>query len=248
MRSVAEQTAAAIKNKLKTMRQMLKTYMVVLPLTATVLLVSLPSGAKAQLAIAEVIKAGVKKVIKALDLKVQRLQNETIWLQNAQKVMENTLSRLKLGEISDWTGRQRELYAGYYEELIKVKSAITTYKRLRDLIGTQGAIVQEYRWASGLFKKDSHFSKDDLSHIEEVYEGILKESIKNLDQVFLVVNSFKTQMSDAARMSMIDGAAEKIEQNFSDLKSFNDQNISLSLQRSKSELELKSLKQLYGLE
>lgn len=35
--------------------------------TATVLLVSLPSGANAQLAIAEVIKAGVKKVIKAVE-------------------------------------------------------------------------------------------------------------------------------------------------------------------------------------
>jgi hypothetical protein len=235
-------------NLLKYMSNIIKAYMVVLPLTATVLLVSLPSGAHAQLAIAEVIKAGVKKVIKALDLKVQRLQNETIWLQNAQKVMENTLSKLKLGEISDWTNRQRELYAGYYDELVRVKSVISTYKRVRDLIGTQAAIVQEYTWARGLFKQDNHFSADDLTHMEQVYEGILNESIKNLDQVFLVVNSFKTQMSDAARMAMIDGAAEKIEQNFSDLKSFNDQNISLSFQRSKSEAELKSLKELYGLD
>lgn len=222
--------------------------MVVLPFTATVLLVSVPSGASAQLAIAEVIKAGVKKVIKALDLKVQRLQNETIWLQNAQKVMENTLSKLKLGEISDWTSRQRELYAGYYDELVRVKSVIATYKRVRELIGTQAAIVQEYQWARGLFKQDSHFSADDLDHMEQVYEGILKESIKNLDQVFLVVNSFKTQMSDAARLAMIEGAAGKIDQNFSDLRAFNDQNISLSLQRSKSETETNTLKELYGLD
>jgi len=222
--------------------------MVVLPLSATMLLLSLPSGAKAQLAIAEVIKAGVKKVIKAVDLKVQRLQNETIWLQNAQKVIENQLSKLKLVEISDWTGRQTELYAGYYEELLRVKSVIATYNRVRELISTQAAIVQEYQWAGSLFKKDSHFSADDLSHITEVYQGILTESVKNLDQVLLVINSFKTQMSDAARMEIIDASAEKIEQNFSDLKSFNDQNISLSLQRSKSQKELISLKELYGLD
>src|SRR5688572_10980502 len=49
--------------------------------------------------ILEVIKQGVVKVIRAVDLKIQRLQNETIWLQHAQKVMENTLSKLKLEEI-----------------------------------------------------------------------------------------------------------------------------------------------------
>jgi hypothetical protein len=229
------------------MMRILKTYMVVLPLSATVLLTALPSGASAQLAIAEVIKAGVKKVIKAVDLKVQRLQNETIWLQNAQKVVENQLNKLKLGEISEWTERQRSLYAEYYEGLMKVKSVISTYKRIRDLATTQAAIVQEYRWASGLFRKDKHFSGEELLHMEDVYEGILKASVKNLDQVFVVINSFKTQMSDAKRMELINEAAEKMEENFSDLRQFNDQNITLSIQRSKSVLEAKTLKELYDV-
>jgi len=234
-------------NLLKIMMRIFKTYMVVLPLSATVLLTALPSGASAQLAIAEVIKAGVKKVIKAVDLKVQRLQNETIWLQNAQKVIENTLNKLKLGEISEWTERQRSLYAEYYESLVKVKSVISAYKRIKDLATTQAAIVQEYRWASGLFRKDKHFSVDELLHMEEVYEGILKASVKNLDQVFVVINSFKTQMSDAGRMELIDEAALKMDENFADLRQFNDQNITLSIQRSKSVLETKNLKELYDV-
>ena len=221
--------------------------MVVLPLSATVLLTALPTGANAQLAIAEVIKAGIKKVVKAIDLKVQRLQNQTIWLQNAQKVIENQLNKLKLGEISEWTDRQRKLYSSYYDELVRVKSVISTYKRVRDLVSTQAAIVQEYKWASGLFKKDKHFSTSELLHIEEIYEGILKESVKNLDQVFVVISSFKTQMSDAKRLEMINEAAKKIEQNFSDLRAFNDQNIVLSIQRSKSILETKQLKEVYEI-
>ncbi|WP_175270104.1 hypothetical protein [Mucilaginibacter humi] len=40
---------------------------------------------RAQFVIGEVIKLTVTKVIKAIDLKVQRMQNKTIWLQNAQK-------------------------------------------------------------------------------------------------------------------------------------------------------------------
>lgn len=234
-------------NLLKYMSKTIKTYMVVLPLSATVLLTALPTGVNAQLAIAEVIKAGIKKVVKAVDLKVQRLQNQTIWLQNAQKVIENQLNKLKLGEISEWTDRQRKLYSSYYDELVRVKSVISTYKRVRDLVGTQAAIVQEYNWASGLFKNDKHFSTSELLHMEEIHEGILKESVKNLDQVFVVISSFKTQMSDAKRLELINEAAMKIDQNFSDLRAFNDQNIVLSIQRSKSILETKQLKEVYEI-
>ncbi|MEQ7802250.1 conjugal transfer protein TraI [Pedobacter sp. ASV1-7] len=233
---------------MKTLKQYMRTYMVVLPLSAMTLLVALPTGANAQLAIVEVIKAGVKKVIKAVDLKVQRLQNETIWLQNAQKVIENQLSKLKLTEISDWTERQRVLYADYYQKLWEVKALIATYKRIKDLAEVQAAMVREYKWAIGLFNKDKHFSADELLHMEEVYRGILDASIKNLDQVFVVVNSFKTQMSDAKRLELIGSAAEQMEQNYADLKQFNNQNITLSIQRAKSAFEVKTLKRIYGLE
>lgn len=232
---------------MKKFKNMMKTYMVVLPLSATVLLTALPTGASAQLAIAEVIKAGVKKVIKAIDLKVQRLQNETIWLQNAQKVVENQLSKIKLTEISDWTDRQRNLYAGYYDELVRVKSAISTYKRVKDLATTQAAILQEYKWAISLFKRDKHFSVDEILHMEEVYKGILEASVKNLDQVFIVVSSFKTQMDDAKRLELINEAASRMDQNFSDLKQFNGQNINLSIQRAKTATEVKTLKELYEI-
>src|SRR3954462_6349488 len=80
--------------------------------------------ALAQDPITEIIKAGIKKVIKAVDLKIQRLQNQTIWLQNAQKVIENTMSVVKLNEITDWVEKQRVLYKDYYNELWQVKNVI----------------------------------------------------------------------------------------------------------------------------
>lgn len=158
----------------------MKKYMVILPVSTMTLFVALPKGANAQIAVVEVIKAGVKKVIKAVDLKIQRLQNQTIWLQNAQKVLENQLSKLKLTEIADWTDKQKNLYSEYYQELWKIKSAITYYKRIKDLTAKQVAIVDEYKWAWNLFKQDKHFTADELNYMEKVYGGILEESIKNL--------------------------------------------------------------------
>ena len=207
----------------------------------------LPQRAQAQDPITAVIKAGVTKAIVAMDLQIQRLQNETIWLQNAQKVLENKLSELRLTEIADWTEQQRQLYADYYEELWKVKAAISYYGQVRDIIRQQAALVAEYKRAYALFRQDSNFSVEELDYIQQVYTGILGESLKDLDQVLLVINSFATQMSDGERLALIHRAADSIGRHYSDLREFNEQGIRLSMQRARERNDLQRIEQLYGL-
>ena len=220
-----------------------------MPTSLIVLMVSLPlNHANAQVAVLEVIKAGVKKVIKAVDLKIQRMQNETIWLQNAQKVMENQLSKIKLTEISNWTEKQKELYSKYYTELWKVKSAISYYKRIKEITTKQLFLVEEYKKAWNLARQDKNFKPEELKYMYNVYSGILNESAKNLDQILLVVNSFKTQMSDAKRLELINTAADRIDENYSNLRQFNNQNIIMSFQRSKSQQQIQDVQQLYGIQ
>lgn len=220
-----------------------------MPASMIVLMVSFPmSEVNAQVAVLEVIKAGVKKVIKSVDLKIQRMQNETIWLQNAQKVMENQLSKLKLAEISDWTEKQKDIYSKYYADLWKVKAAISYYQRIKDITTKQVFLVEEYKKAWNLARRDKNFTPEELDYMYDVYTGILNESAKNLDQILLVVNAFKTQMSDAKRLELINEAADRIEVNYSDLRQFNTQNILMSLQRSKSQNQIEEVQQLYGIE
>lgn len=213
------------------------------------LLISTPARPATVVAIPilEIVKAVAKKVIKAIDLRIQKLQNKTIWLQNAQKKIENILSKLKLDEISDWTQKQKELYKNYYEELAKVKSIITYYQRIKDISEKQVRLVDEYERAWNLFQKDAHFNSSELDYMQSVYSGILDESLKNIDQIFLVLDSFTTQMSDAKRLEIINAAADQIDANYDDLTLFNRQNILLSLQRAKTEHDVKSVKQFYGI-
>ena len=225
----------------------MKSYMVILPLSTMTLFVSLPKGATAQIAVLEVIQAGVKKVIKAVDLKVQRLQNETIWLQNAQKVLENQLSKLKLSEIADWSEKQKDLYEEYYTSLWKVKSVIAYYKRVHEIVSTQGNILDEYRGAWALFEKDKHFTAYELLSMQKVYSGILDESIKNLDELLLAVSSLKTQMEDSARLEIIAEVAGKMQSNYADLKQYNTENAGLSLKRASSLEDAAKIRELYGL-
>jgi len=202
---------------------------------------------QAQFPIAEIIKAGIKKVIVAVDLKIQKLQNKTIWLQNAQKTLENTMSKLKLTEISEWVEKQRKLYDEYFQELWKVKAALAYYHRVKDIIEDQAAMIAEYRSAWATFRQDRNFNADELSYMSDIYTGMMNESLKSIDQLFLVVSAFATQMSDAKRMEIINSAANSIEQNFLDLKEFNNQNKLISIQRAAAKGEIEYVKRLYGL-
>ncbi|MBC6489611.1 conjugal transfer protein TraI [Flavihumibacter stibioxidans] len=202
---------------------------------------------KAQIPIVDIIKAAVKKVIKALDLQMQRLQNKTIWLQNAQKTLENKMSQLKLNEIKDWVEKQRKLYDDYFQELWKVKAVLAYYNRVKDIIERQVQMVNEYKGAWTLFKQDKNFTAEELDYMYNIYTGMMDESLKSIDQLFLVVNAFATQMSDAKRLEIINTVSDNLEQQYSDLKDFNNQNKMLSIQRASELGEIEYVKRLYGI-
>jgi len=203
--------------------------------------------AQAQLLAGTVLNQTVGRVIRAIDLKVQRMQNKTIWLQNAQKLLENELSKLKLAEIARWSGQQQQLYSDYYTELRQVKSFIVFYQRIKDLSVKQAGLVSQYKQYRSRFQRDPHFTTAELSQMERVYAGILEASVKNLDEIMLAVQPGATQMSDEQRLERITQAGDRLDENYSDLMQFNTQNALLSLQRARDEQEVFTLRKYYGL-
>lgn len=226
----------------------MKRYVRICMVAMMLVAVSAPTQpAHAAFPIWEIIKKAVIKVIKAVDLAIQRQQNKVIWLQNAQKTLENTMSKLKLDEITEWTEKQRKLYNDYFEELQKVKSLITYYKRIRDITDKQYRLVQQYRRVWSTVQQDDHFSPAEIAYMGKVYTGILEESIKNIDQIAGIITAFKTSMTDGKRIEIVNAAAERVDRNYSDLLKFNNQNMMLSLQRARSVHDAKVIKQLYGI-
>ncbi|UCS92416.1 conjugal transfer protein TraI [Echinicola marina] len=195
--------------------------------------------------ILEIIRQGVKKAIVAIDLKIQRLQNNTIWLQNAQKVLENTLNKLKLEEIAEWGERQKELYGDYYEGLWKVKSVLTQYQKVRDIAKMQGRLVSEYQKAWHVIVGSGHFSSEELRWMEKVYLGIMDHSVQNLEAVTGVINAFNLKMSDGERLEIINRVERKVRFNLNDLMRFNERNLLINRQRAYAKGEIKTLKDIH---
>lgn len=205
------------------------------------------SEAAVPLAILKIIEAGVKKVIVAVDLQIQRQQNRIIWLQNAQKVIENTMSKLRLDEISEWTDRQRDLYSKYFDELNRVKSLIAYYRRVKEITEMQTRMVLEYQRVWRVISQDGNFTDSERLYMGKVYSGMLVESAKNIEQMLMAVNSFRVQMSDAQRLEIIHKVGNSVEINLYDLLAFNRQNAMISLSRSREQASLETTKELYGI-
>jgi len=201
--------------------------------------------AKAQI---PVIGGLISSVINAIDVGVQKLQTQVIYLQDAQRQLENVMSQLKLKDISSWLQKEKDLYSEYYQELWKIKSYIAEYDRVKEIINKQLLIIKEFDQASANFQKDSHFTTAELGTMSQVYAGILNQCANNLDQLTIVINAFVTQMSDAQRLRIIDDAGAKIDKNYSDIVQFDQQNMMISLQRSRDENDLNMVKSLYGIE
>ena len=108
-------------------------------------------------------------------------------------------------------------------------------------------MVNEYKAAWALFRQDKNFTTEELDFMYNIHTGMLDESLKNIDQLFLVTNAFTTQMSDAKRLEIINTVSDNMEHQFMDLKEFNNQNKMISLQRASEKGEIEYVKRLYGL-
>jgi len=203
--------------------------------------------ASAQIPIVGLVTSAIKKVIVAIDLKVQQLQNETIALQNAEKGIENKMALGNLNDISGWLDKEKKLYAGYYNELQQVKSVIADYELVKNVVKQQEELVKEYHRAYSLFQQDNNFSPTEISYMRQVYNGILQQSIQNLNEVVLAISNMSTQMSDGERLGLIHKASRKLQQNLNDLRLFNNNGVQLSLQRAKDRNNMATVKKLYGL-
>lgn len=215
-----------------------------------VLCISGPSiqSAHAQIPGVSIVTGAIKKVIQAIDLQIQQQQNKTIWLQNAQKTLENTMSQLKLNDISDVTQKQFQLYSNYFQELQQVKDVLTTTNKILDMVQRQKELLTEYNQAWGLLKQDKHFSPSELQSMSAVYSGILNESMQNIEEMEMVATSFSSQMTDGKRQELMQATSKRLDKNVGDLRSFNDRNINISLSRAQSDQEVQQLKQLYGVQ
>jgi len=205
-----------------------------------------PQG-RASAQILDIIDDAIKAALEEADLHLQRLKAETLWLQNTQKAVENSMAGELLDDITGWVRQQDELYHGYYNELWQVKSVLTGYSRVKSLIDRQAQLVKEYQQATAAIRADPHLSAAEVEHMLDVYKGILDASVRNTGRLATAVTGYATQMDDAGRLQTIDETDATIDFDYAALRRLTQEHRLLSLQRAKDQADVQTIRALYGI-
>jgi hypothetical protein len=128
-----------------------------------------------------------------------------------------------------------------------VSPGARNYGRIAEIISMQASLISEYKRHNKLFQQSGSFSVSELSYMSNVYTRLVSESLDNLEELTNVITANKLRMSDADRIKAIDRLYGTSSDKLQFLRSFNNQGVSLSLQRSKDAADTRTLKQLYGI-
>ncbi|MBB5439155.1 hypothetical protein HDC92_002842 [Pedobacter sp. AK017] len=122
-----------------------------------------------------------------------------------------------------------------------VSPEVKKYHKIADIISAQAALVSEYKSAFKRFNSSGNFSASELSYLSKVYKKLFDESLDNLDQLAMVITANNLRMSDDERMQAIDRIDADTRDKLIFLRSFNQQNSILNIQRQREKSDLQGL-------
>jgi regulator of sigma D len=213
------------------MKKLAKTIVVI---SALALLV--PASSRAQ---------SIADCIQQLTLDYQKLAGLKSILQQMYQGYE-VLSK-GYNSVKDVSQGNFSLHEAFLAGLMVVSPTVRKYPRAADIVSDQAALVSEYKTASSTFGQDKHFNPDEIGYMMDVYNHLISISLKNLDDLAMVMADNKMRMSDAERLAAIDRIYTDSHSQLSFLRRFNDQAYRTALQRSRVTNDRQTLKNLYGI-
>lgn len=152
----------------------------------------------------------------------------------------NTVNDIAAGDFS--------MHEAFLDELFRVNPRVRDYYRAVEIIRYQKYIISEYKSALGNARQGGGFSPKEVLYLENVYRNLSTQSLRNLDELLLVLSAGKLRMSDHERLESIDRIYGDMEEMLVFLRQFNAQVSTLQQQRLAQKQQLNRQKELYGIQ
>ncbi len=182
---------------------------------------------------------------KQLLLNVEKLAQ----LKSILKNMKDGYQLLHKGytAIKDISEGNFSLHKTFLDGLMEVSPTVKKYKRVADIINYQVRIVKEYKSAFRQFKENKRFTVTEIEYLGKVYANLFDQSVKNIDDLAMIITAGKLRMSDDERLQAIDKLYEEILDQYSFLNAFNNSAAILAVQREKDQMDIDLMRKVHGL-
>ena len=139
------------------------------------------------------------------------------------------------------------IHKQYLDGLLNVSPTVRNYQRVSKIINYQMQLIGEYKRAYSRFVSSGNFSPDELAYMARVYDNLLSQSLRDLDELVMILTSGKTRMSDDERLETIDRLFFEMEDKLAFLREFNNSASVMDVQRSHEKQDVQSVRSLYGI-
>lgn len=174
---------------------------------------------------------GQSAEIQQLILNIEKLSQFKKILSDMKKGYELLSGGYKT--VKDMTEGNFSLHKTFLDALMQVSPAVKNYKRVAEIVEYQISIVKESRNGMNRFIKSGNFSGQEINYFEKVYGNLLNQSLRNLDELTMVITADKLRMSDDERLKAVDDIYEQMQDKLLFLRNFNTTSNVLALKRSK---------------
>jgi hypothetical protein len=139
------------------------------------------------------------------------------------------------------------LHEAFLDGLWLVSPTVRKYWKIPEIIKDQVQIVKEYKSAFNQYRQSGLLHPDEIVYLAQVYNNLFNQSIKNLDDLSILITADQLRMSDDERLSGIDRVYNAMLDKLQFLRSFNNQTSVLLLQRIKEQNEARLMDRLYDV-
>lgn len=136
----------------------------------------------------------------------------------------------------------------FIDGLMAVNPSIRNYKRIPFIIEYQKLLLKEYQRAYNRFRQDPNFKLEEIEYLANVYKFLFDASLRNIDELMMIITATKLSMSDDERMLAIDRIFFDMEDKLIFLRSFNNNTQLLAIQRARSRNDVETMQKLYGVD
>ncbi|TDH18041.1 TerB family tellurite resistance protein [Segetibacter sp. 3557_3] len=149
--------------------------------------------------------------------------------------------------IRELTRGNFDLHRSFLDGLLEISPEVRKYKRVGDIISCQTLIVREQKRAYSHFKAEANLTISEIGYVRKVSQDLLARSLKDTEDLLVIVTAGKLRMSDDERLAAIDKIYQSISQKLSFLKAFNNRAAVLALQRAKESNDVRTTKEVLGI-
>jgi hypothetical protein len=140
------------------------------------------------------------------------------------------------------------LHHYFFESLKSVNPRVKSYAKVADIIAYQLRIMKETKQTLQIIKELRQFTHAEIEHCSMVFNNLLTDCLKNIEELILLITADQFEMKDDERIKRIDVLYADMQNKYAFSASFSEEMGLLSVQRMREQHEVNLSKKLNGLQ